>query len=278
MFTRFSGICFVLSTSLCLAQNVLGQDFPRAKEVIVAPSPSAGKLEVRGEPGIGQESFFYLNQCTADPKTIYQQVSCVTLPSKFNLNTPISLATGVYSIYLENQTGKSGSDEESDYAPAMIHNVLIKSGETKIVDLHKIEIPNVPPFKFQIFQDITDTAQFKTFLLSIWARSWNEGTHPGYSFITGRIDALVDPKLERAYHEGPEKMINAITSTNKTADYLRLKYDRYQGKYEWDNLGKVYLNPPVVTGNFISVFEGTYGIEYRDDIGVKATYYGIKAE
>ena len=245
-------------SSIAFAGTLPGTSTDLTDGPIVTP-PGHGRLTVTGEDGAGQTSALGIWRCEADPVFILKQQSCYELHGNFEINKQINLPEGIYSLI---------------YNHTIAHAVIVKNAQETAVNLIQISVPadnlTSGTTEFRVFRDLTSDEQMRSELLAQWASY----TGAWESWACGNVTYQ---DICHAIHTSPDAMKNVTLKSDSQGDYVEVYiYANGRPRY-WKNSGRKWVNDKSLTGDFISVFSGIYGVEFTGASGVKTTRYGIVA-
>ena len=226
-----------------------------AKADVVVPVPQAlaqsGKITVVGVKGSGQSEKAELYKFDYDANGTPIAGSAKSI-ANIKLNEPFSARPGYYFVR---------------YSGTSSGPIALANDANVGVYLKKISVPKLTgQFEFNVFLDYTNPSMRTNGSFHLWIYySQLDLCKSGVGFPQGICE-----KVKQGYQAYLDFMDS--TRYDKTGSIVWYKDD---GKI-WEARKHWVVDPK--DGEFVSVFPGTYGIEFKDNQGNSETQYGIEVK
>ncbi|MFA5137780.1 MAG: hypothetical protein WC728_01015 [Elusimicrobiota bacterium] len=269
-----------MSYSLCLAVLLSAaaaeDDAPRVVGTMAVNVPvpveeldpdARGALQVTGEPGPGQESRFRYARCKGDSSGGILAQSCGGW-EEAALNEPVLARAGVYVLDYSN----------SSYPKP----VRVRKGVLSEVKLVKIKVPHVDStYRFSVFNDLTKREMQDRYLSVMSATA--EFPLLGMCRANPNSRDAVFLAACRALQSGdPLALRDTLFRFDAEGAVSVLEVSCYDGTHRkagpsrYGRPRRSWVTDPK-DGESVSVFPGTYGVEFQNRNGESTVRYGIRA-
>jgi hypothetical protein len=209
-------------------------------------------LLVAGTPGAEQKNTVKISECATSADGTPTKFSCDFFSADYPLNQQVSLRPGYYHLtYSHTDT-----------------YVRLGSSETREIDLKQLKVAqSAHPVEFSVFLDLTNPSEQDAYLKR--------------EFLDAHTDSMPDCRVKLPRGESEDKLFCQVVRQNdyrKFSEIVHFYPDASVTGFHGGLGTQVKVTDPQ-SGEFVSVFPGVYGIDFRDtETGDEKSQFGIQVE
>jgi len=230
---------------------------------VPGPKQPTGSLTIVGEPGSGQNGWANVFLCKTDDWDRIVKFGCSEIkdPMRY-LNETFAVVPGTYLI---------------NYSNSKTY-VKVTANQATQVRLKKLKVlPSTRNVTYSVFRDLSDPSMQDQMLKNVFVASGNESNFMVPSNYCGEDQPQNQKACKALQGNYYQELKDSFYRFGKDGTFSEFKFlSRDSEESRFSEPQRLYIGDPK-PGEFMSVFPGTYGIEFKDhDIDDVQIQLGIK--